>query len=167
MLVVDKYMIRIQVTYNMMEDNVLQDLRGHRSERYWSVVAHFFLTAFFKHWVTLAHFQSPGTWPVVSDWLNINCRNGAISSAASFSTQQEMPSGPLAFFVLIFLSRDTLPLVWNSSGSISETPLLSISGIVSTSSSVKTALNWLLKISALALLSVTVGVFQYFQNLKN
>ena len=48
MLVVDKYMMRIQVTHNMMEDNMLQDLTGHRSKRYWPVVAGFFLTAFFK-----------------------------------------------------------------------------------------------------------------------
>ena len=112
----------------------------------------------------MAHFQSPGTWPVVNDWLNINCRKGAISSAASLSTKHEMPSGPLAFFALIFLSRDTMPLVWNTSGSISETPLLSISGIVSTSSSVKTALNWLLRISASALLSV-ISVFPEFKEL--
>ena len=33
MLIVDKYMMHIQVTRNMMEDNVLQDLTGHRSEQ--------------------------------------------------------------------------------------------------------------------------------------
>ena len=60
MLVVDKYMMRVQVTHNMMGDNVLQDLTGQRSERYWSVVAGFFLTAFFKHWGHIGTF--PVTW---------------------------------------------------------------------------------------------------------
>ena len=60
MLVVDKYMMRIQVTHNMMEDNMLQDLTGHRSKRYWPVVAGFFLTAFFKHWGHIGTF--PVTW---------------------------------------------------------------------------------------------------------
>ena len=39
MLVVDKYMMRIQVTHNMMEDNMLHDLTWHTSKRYWPVVA--------------------------------------------------------------------------------------------------------------------------------
>ena len=59
MLVVDKYMLRVQVTHNIMEDNVLQGLAGHRSKRYWSVVADFFLTAFLKHWGHIGTF--PGT----------------------------------------------------------------------------------------------------------
>ena len=67
MLVVDKYMMRVQVTHNMMEDNVLQDLTGQRSERYWSVVAASFLLPLLNNWVTLAHFQSPGSGPVVND----------------------------------------------------------------------------------------------------
>ena len=69
MLVVDKYMMHVQVTHNMMEDNMLQDLTGQRSKRYWPVyvVAGFFLTAFFSTGVTLAHFQSPGISPVVND----------------------------------------------------------------------------------------------------
>ena len=65
MLVVDKYMMRVQVTHNMMEDNVLQDLTGQRSERYWSVVAGFFLTASFKQ---LGHI---GTFPVT--WERTCC----------------------------------------------------------------------------------------------
>ena len=39
MLVVDKYIMRIQVTHNMMEDNMLHDLTWHTSKRYWPVVA--------------------------------------------------------------------------------------------------------------------------------
>ena len=60
MLVVDNYMMRIQVAHNIMEDNMLQDLTGHRNKRYWPVVADFFLTAFFKHWGHICTF--PVTW---------------------------------------------------------------------------------------------------------
>ena len=58
MVVVDRYMMCVQVTHNMMKDNMVQDLAGHRSKRYWPVVAGFFRTAFFKHW---GHI---GTFPV-------------------------------------------------------------------------------------------------------
>ena len=81
---IDKYMMRIQVTHNMMEDNMCHNPTCHRSRWYWFVVASVFNSLpFLNTGDTLAHFLSPVTWPVVNDWLNINFRNGAIFSAAS------------------------------------------------------------------------------------
>ena len=110
-----------------------------------------FLHPFLKTGVTLAC----GTWTDAIDWLKIKCRNGATSSAASFSSQHEIPSGPLAFLVLMFLSSLTISSSWISTGSISEILSVSMFAVVVVSSSVNTALNCSLRISALALLSFT------------
>ena len=64
MLVVDQYMMRVQVTHNMWKIMCAKIVQGrHRSKRYWSVIAGFFLTAFFKHWGHIGTF--PVTWDLI------------------------------------------------------------------------------------------------------
>ena len=44
-----------------------------------------------------ACFYSVGTFPKVNDLLNNSVRDGAITSAHSFSNLADIPSGPVAF----------------------------------------------------------------------